>query len=307
MRPQENYSGFLAVGLGLTLAILASFQVYIWREPARIAADEERHQEAAIAAGEVLYSENCVMCHGQQGEGVDGPALNDSNFLASAADQTIFSLIASGVPGTEMPAWSQEHGGPFTDEEVRQMVAFIRAWEPSAPDRHALAMAGNPVKGLDLYNSTCVVCHGEEGAGTERAPALNDPDRYAGFDDEWFVDTIRSGRPSTGMPTWGTVLSPVEIRDAVALLRAWQQGETVEPMSLEDAVAEAMHMLDHGDLPAAELALQKALQNEGIPGEATSLINEVLQAVEAEDGRAASLAMTKLTRLLDIHGGGHDH
>ena len=307
MRPQEHYTGFVAVAFGLTLAILASFQAYIWREPARIAADEARQMQAATAAGGVLFSEYCVMCHGQQGEGVDGPALNDSTFLASTADQTIFSLIASGVPGTEMPAWSQEHGGPFTDEQVRQLVAFVRAWEPNAPDRHAIAMAGNPVKGLDLYNSTCVVCHGEAGAGTERAPALNDPDRFSGFDDEWFVDTIRSGRPSKGMPTWGTVLSPVEIRDAVALLRAWQRGETVEPMSLEEAVAEAMHMLDHGDFPAVELALQKALQNEGIPGETVALINEVLQAIAAEDSRAAGMAMMKLSKLLGVHAGGHEH
>ncbi len=109
------------------------------------------------------------------------------------------------------------------------------------------------------------------------------------------------------MPTWGTVLSPIEIRNAVALLRAWQQGETVEPTSLEDAIAEAMHMLDHGNLPAVELALQKALQNEDVASEAVLLITEALQAVAAEDNREASMAMMRLGNLLDIHGGGHDH
>lgn len=307
MRPNEDYTRFYAVALVLTLAILGSFQIYIVREPGRIAADEEKDAQKAVAAGSTLYAENCTMCHGGDGEGVDGPPLNDSTFLSQTPDETIFSLISSGVPGTEMPAWNQAHGGPFTDEQVREMVAFIRAWESNAPDRQAMAMAGNPVKGLDLYNSTCVTCHGQEGAGTEHAPALNDPDRFASFDDEWFVDTIRSGRPSKGMPTWGTVLSPVQIRDAVALLRAWQRGETVEPISVEEAVAEAMHMLDHGDLPAAELALQKALQNEGVPGEAVALISEVLQAIEAEDSRAASLAMTKLGKMLDVHTGGHEH
>jgi mono/diheme cytochrome c family protein len=82
-----------------------------------------------------------------------------------------------------------------------------------------------------IFNSRCIVCHGESGQGTSLAPTLNDPVKLAQLDDEWYVNTITQGRPAQGMPTWGTVLSPGEIRDVVALLRTWQSGETVQPPS----------------------------------------------------------------------------
>jgi hypothetical protein len=165
-------------------------------------------------------------------------------------------------------------------------------------------MAGNPIEGLELYESTCIVCHGENGAGTENAPQLNNPERLSSFDDEWYVDTIREGRPAEGMPTWGTVLSPVEIRDLVALLRTWQRGETVEPITVEEALAEAMHMLDHGDWHATEHALEQAMRTAS--GEALPLIQEALVAVDDEDFRAADKALSELQKLLDIHVESHE-
>lgn len=303
MRSDENYTRFYTVALILTLAILGSFQLYIIREPARIAADEKRDALVAVTAGRSLFVENCAMCHGEEGEGVDGPPLNDSGFLRNTADQTIFSLTSSGVPGTEMPAWSQVHGGPFTDEQVRQLVAFIRAWEAEAPDRQAEAMAGDPANGLAIFNSTCIVCHGENGTGTEQAPALNDPQRLAQFGDEWYVETISAGRPAQGMPTWGTVLAPEEIRDLVALLRAWQRGETVEGPGATEAVAEAIHMLEHGDLHAAAHALEEA--STGASGELLAALQTAVEALEAGDAAAAEEALGILQEMLHLETDNH--
>lgn len=304
MRSSENYTRFYAAAVVLTLAILGSFQLYITGEPARIAADEQQDALVAVTAGRTLYADNCAMCHGQEGEGVDGPPLNDSGFLHNTANQTVFSLISSGVPGTEMPAWSQTHGGPFTDEQVRQLVAFIRSWEPDAPDRQAEAMAGDAANGLAIFNSTCVVCHGETGIGTERAPTLNDSARLAQFDDEWYVETISAGRPAQGMPTWGTVLAPEEIRDLVALLRAWQRGETVEGPGAAEAVAEAMHMLEHGDLHAAAHALEESMTSAS--GEVRAAMQATLEALEAGDVAAAEEAMHLLEEILHMETEHHE-
>jgi len=230
MRPRENYTPFITAGLSLTLAILATFQVYIWREPTRIQAVEAADRLVAETAGRTLYVDNCAGCHGENGEGKTGPALNSQQLLKATADETLFNLIRTGVPGTTMPAWGQSLGGPFTDEQVRQSIAFIRAWEPTAPELTEEVAAPDSVRGAMIFANTCRICHGDDGHGTDRAPALNDPVRLKEFEDAWYRSTIAHGRPAKGMPTWGTVLSPAQINDLVALLAAWREGQIVTPI-----------------------------------------------------------------------------
>jgi hypothetical protein len=33
-----------------------------------------------------------------------------------------------------MPAWSLDFGGPLTDEQIRQLVAYLRSLQSSSPD-----------------------------------------------------------------------------------------------------------------------------------------------------------------------------
>lgn len=295
MRPRESYARFVVVTIGLTLAILASFQIYLFREPERIAADEEHDKSAMVSEGKAIFNSFCTVCHGKQGEGVDGPALNDKQFLAETTDQRMFSLISSGVPGTKMPAWNQVHGGPFTDQQVTQLVAFIRNWEPTAPDRRAEALKGDPSKGLVIFSSTCFVCHGENGQGTDRAPVLNDLTKLAKFDDAWYIDTIANGRPAKGMPTWGTVLSPSQIRDLVALLRAWQRGETVNLPGLAQQLGDAARALDRGDSAAAQRVLEDAAKVAA--GDQLKMINDSLAALKKGDLAAAKKAVLEAEQL----------
>lgn len=299
MRKKENYTPLIAAALGLTLAIVVTFQVYAIREPNRLDGENQQEQLILITEGRSLYEENCALCHGPDGEGVDGPPLNDSNLLSETSNQTLFSVISSGVPNTEMPAWNQIHGGPYTDQEIRQLVAFIRNWEEDAPDRQDMAMMGDPVNGLVIYSDTCTICHGEQGAGTNAAPALNNPERLSALDDEWYIETISEGRPAKGMPTWGTVLSPVQIRDLVALLRAWERGETIDLPGPEVHLHEAMHMLGHGDAGAAVHELEEAA--EIAEGDTLTAIENAINAINAGDIESAQAYIEEAETL-----GGHD-
>ncbi len=295
MRPKENFIPLTGTAFGLTLAILVTFQVYLFREPARIAADEAHDKSVAVQEGTALFVIYCTQCHGKQGEGDKGPALNDKGFLAEAGDERMFSLISSGVPGTEMPAWNQVNGGPFTDQQVRQLVAFVRNWEPNAPDRRAAALIGDPAKGLAIFSGTCFVCHGDNGQGTDRAPALNDPAKLAQFDDAWYADTIANGRPAKGMPTWGTVLSPGQIRDLVALLHAWGRGETVALPGPGAHLQEAAQLLEHADTENAKNQLEEAAKVATV--DQLQAINDALAALKAGDVAAASAAVEKAVSL----------
>jgi mono/diheme cytochrome c family protein len=58
-------------------------------------------------------------------------------FLSNASDEQIHALIAGGVSGTEMSPWGLDYGGTMTDEQVRQLVTYLRSLEhraPSIPD-----------------------------------------------------------------------------------------------------------------------------------------------------------------------------
>lgn len=235
MLRREDHLPLVSVGAGFTVAILIVFQVYLLREPDRLQFDAERDLQQAVSAGEDIFAEHCSTCHGDQGQGGIGPALNAKSLLSSVGDDQLFSLVRTGVPGTAMPAWAQSFGGPLTDEQVRQVVSFVRSWEQDAVEVTPLGRAPDPQRGVVIFESICFACHGSQGKGTERAPALNDPQLLTSFDDDWFRVTISQGRPSRGMPTWGTVLSPSQIDDLIALIALWREGEAAslaEPAEL---------------------------------------------------------------------------
>lgn len=292
MRSQENYSPFLVAGLGLTLALLAVLQIHLLREPARIEAAKSAEQAEAQEAGRTLYDDNCAACHGQQGEGEAGvgPALNSRELLKTTPDETLFSLTNTGVPGTLMPAWGQTHGGPFTDEQVMQLVVFMRAWEPTAPEIIAEDLTPDPVRGATIFAQTCFICHGENGLGTDRGPKLNDPAQLDDFEEPWYRTTIAYGRPAKGMPSWGAVLTPRQIDDVVALLMAWRDGQAVRAsVPLSKRLSSALFSLQQFDPLDAEHHLTAALDQATAPQVAD--IQAVLNLIATQDRAGAEAGL----------------
>ncbi len=120
-------------GVWTFLVLVLSFPIYKATESGRRADALTAQQSAQISAGAQLWSLNCASCHGTLGEGVDAPALNSQQFLGSVTDQQIQGIVAGGIPGTEMPAWLDEYGGPLTQQQIAAVVTYIRSWEPNAP------------------------------------------------------------------------------------------------------------------------------------------------------------------------------
>lgn len=121
-------------GVVLMAALVLAFPLYRWVEPAH-RDDARRNQLASLAAdGQALFGQNCTSCHGVEGEGGTGPALNSQQFLEGANDDQVRQLVAVGVPGTAMTAWSQDVAGTLTSEQIRAIAAYLRSWEDTAPD-----------------------------------------------------------------------------------------------------------------------------------------------------------------------------
>jgi len=92
--------------------------------------------EVSVERGRVLFSVNCVMCHGATGEGngivggalVNPPANLTSDVTQTKSDGTLFLTISNGVTG-RMPALNEN----LTVRDRWDLVNYIRTLEPSQP------------------------------------------------------------------------------------------------------------------------------------------------------------------------------
>jgi len=108
---------------------------------------------AQSATGGDLYRAHCAGCHGRQGEGGRGVSL--TALKRAAGNDALFSIIRKGIPGTEMPP------APLGDDEIRDVVVFVRSLQRSTP-----AQAPASSRGEQVYrNAGCSACHiiGDDG------------------------------------------------------------------------------------------------------------------------------------------------
>jgi cbb3-type cytochrome c oxidase subunit III len=97
--------------------------------PAPIHIDPTNPEEM-LALGESLYANACAACHGENGEGGSGPALNSLQILTRNDDASLAHTIIYGPrrPNSIMPAF----GDRLTSVEVDALVQYLRSWEATA-------------------------------------------------------------------------------------------------------------------------------------------------------------------------------
>ncbi len=121
-------------GVVLLAAMVLAFPLYLLVEPTNRAEARDLQLQSLQGQGKDLFQLNCSSCHGLNGEGGVGPALNSQQFLQASTDRQTELLISVGVPGSAMGAYSQDFGGPLTSEQIKALATFIRSWEENAPD-----------------------------------------------------------------------------------------------------------------------------------------------------------------------------
>lgn len=130
---EESTTNVMIVGLFLMLAFILIFPLYRILEPSNRDEARETHVESLAHEGENLFGFNCASCHGEDALGGTAPALNSKEFLQTADDEQIELLIAVGIPGSQMGAYSQDFAGPLTSAQIRAVSTYLRSLEDDAP------------------------------------------------------------------------------------------------------------------------------------------------------------------------------
>ena len=82
------------------------------------------------------------MCHGEESQGGIGKSLAKT-WSGTQPEAYLTDVISRGIRGSVMPGWAQEHGGPLTESEVADVVAFTLSLEPT----ESVSETQTPVEG----------------------------------------------------------------------------------------------------------------------------------------------------------------
>ncbi len=164
-----------------------------FRSEAPSLSDVERTRGIADR-GKFLYEQYCALCHGNDGEGSIGPALQNQDFLSTATDQFIVETIATGRRNTAMPSWSY-----LSAQDLADLLRSIRSWQNtplSSSTRKVLS--GDAERGGRVFETVCARCHGRYGEGGI-GPAVLNRDFLEAASDSFILSTIERGRQHSPM------------------------------------------------------------------------------------------------------------
>ena len=198
-----------------------------------VSACDESQPAAAVRAKDPApaspeYARYCALCHGERGEGGaadHAPAIANGAYLRLASDDFLLQSIRRGHPGTPMSAFGTAAGGPLSDEGIRAIIAFLRAYQQEEPADVGVPADNAPLdpervaRARPVFHARCASCHGERGEG-RTAPTLDNPVFHELASDGFLRRTISEGRPGTEMAAFAEVMPAEQVEDLVHFVRS---------------------------------------------------------------------------------------
>jgi putative heme-binding domain-containing protein len=128
---------------------------------------DHTYSSEAISTGYRVYTQNCALCHGFEGNWIEDIDLSRGKFRTVVTDHDIRGVILEGAGEGQMPSFD------LSDAELDGLIGYIRIGFD--PDGAAVSI-GDAQQGRLLFNGkgACGSCHRIAGRGPRTAPDLSD-------------------------------------------------------------------------------------------------------------------------------------
>ncbi|SCG16717.1 menaquinol-cytochrome c reductase cytochrome c1 subunit precursor [Micromonospora echinofusca] len=180
-------------------------------------AQEEPRSSAAAAEGEALFEVGCITCHGRSAGGVEGRGPSLINVGGASVE---FQVGTGRMPLARQEAQAQRKPPLYTDEEVRQLAAYIDSLGvgPVVPDDvDALVDEANLARGGELFRVNCSQCHAFGGGGGALSSGKYAPSLYPASDRIIYAAMLSGPQ---NMPVFGdSTLTPEQKADLIAYIQ----------------------------------------------------------------------------------------
>jgi ubiquinol-cytochrome c reductase cytochrome c subunit len=167
--------------------------------------------QSDVAAGRVLFAENCSDCHGP-----DALGSNRAPSLQGVGGATVDLWLTAGwMPLAEPTSQPEDKPPVFSPQQVSQIVAYVTSLAPGGVAVPNVDLTNADVAtGFDLFAVNCAGCHTITGAGDQLAGGARAPSLH-GVAPTQVAEAILTG-PSN-MPRFTKAqLSPAQLNDLVA-------------------------------------------------------------------------------------------
>jgi putative heme-binding domain-containing protein len=135
--------------------------------PVSLLAQAHGYTDADVEEGGRIFRNNCVICHGPDGNFIPGINLGRGQYKTAVSDADLIKVIRNGVPNTPMPPSN------YNELQATWIVAYLRSM--ATDTQRASAQGGDPVAGKAWYDkSDCASCHRIKGVGSRSGPDLTE-------------------------------------------------------------------------------------------------------------------------------------
>ena len=84
----------------------------------------------SIGDGKAIFTQSCVACHGQQGQGGVGPNLTDEYWLHGGSVKAVYHTISEGVVEKGMMSWKKQLN-PLQMQQLSSYVLSLQSTKPA--------------------------------------------------------------------------------------------------------------------------------------------------------------------------------